>query len=404
MKPYQSTGFMIQTKNKALWYFFYNSEGNICYTVYKNKHWSTPTAIIKNIYPNFSVNITDKDIIYVFCQDISGNVILSVYQNGTWNSSIVLENNSAQIHNINFQMIIEDNSLNLIYTMPISYDKKSQLFYHYKDNDKWSSPQIIDTISPLRQSPFSLQKINNCHNIVFYAQEHDFLSLGYREFSASQKKWSKFNTIHNTKHKYADQSFLTTENTLHTLYIVKNNFLCQLIYKKKSSENWDTPIILYENSKIELCTLFILDNQLWAVWFSNSQFFTSISYNMGKTFSKPQRYGKPIDYLPYKANFISNSRQIGEQFRLNELLIGSSYEQNTPKVLIFPDLHPDFYNYSESELNELKNKINSYEHLINNLNSEKNLLYETKKILEKQIAVQSMEISSLQKKIDSFPS
>lgn len=403
MKVYQNNSFLLQTQDNLLWYFFYSQEGNICYTIYKNRHWSTPIIIIRNTNSNFSVNINAKDIIYLFCQDLSGNVVLCVYKDNIWSSSVVLENTSNQIHNINFQMIMEDNSLNLIYTMPISYDKKSQLFYHFKENENWSSPQILDTISPLRQSPFNLQKINNRHNIIFYTQELETSSLGYREFSVPLKKWGKFNAIHKTKYKYTDQSFLTTENTLYVLYIVKNAFSCQLIFKKKSSEIWDTTILIFEGPKIELCTLFILENQLWLVWYSNSYLFTCVSNNMGKSFSKPQRYGKELSIIPYKAAFISNSSQQSKNIYLKEILISGNSEQENPKFLLIPEIYPDFYNYTENfnELNELKNKINSYEQLINNLNSEKNLLYETKKILEQQISKQSMEILSLQKQLES---
>lgn len=426
-KIYQSNCFVLQTKDNHLWYFFYSNYNSICYSLYSNKHWSNPVTVIKDVNYNFSVNLTDEDGIYVFCQDKLGNVVLCLYEDEKWNSKIILENKADEIHDINFQILFSNQSLDLMYSMPILGEKNAQLIYHSKDNNKWTSPQILDTIIPFKYRPFILQKITNNHNIAFYEKRGNDCALGYREFSSTLKKWGNFNPFHSTSYTYIDQSFLTTENTIHVLYIVKTSFSYQLIYKYKNGSEWSPQLIIYECNKIDICSLFILDNQLWIIWYINSQLYTCISQNLGKTFTKPTRYQGNYITIPIKASFISNIKQKEEKLYLREILL---YDQPIPELLLIPELYPDFYEPNSNisiqttsnksiesieedtslaeRLNILENKNLSYERQLAEKDSqlkmlikEKNVLGKTKEILENQIAQQGLEILSLQKQLES---
>lgn len=417
----QSNCFIVQTSND-LFYFFYSPDGNICYSLYNNECWSKPISIIEDVNYNFSVSLSNNDDIYIFCQDLLGNVILCLYQNQNWTSKKILENKSSDIYNINFQMIGDSNSFNLIYSMPIAEEKNAQLVYHSMDNNKWSSPQILDNIIPLKPFPFILESVNSNLYIAFYQKQTKNHCLGYREFSTILKKWSKFNSFNETLYTYLDQSFLVTDDAIYALYIVKGNFSSQLIYKYKKDTNWSMPYILYEANKIDLCSLFIVDNQLWVIWCINSYVYTSVSYNMGKTFTKTQ-----IHYYNdslYKASFITNKR-IKKEAYINELLI---YGQPIPKILFIPELYRSLYNinstskqeekeetkttYIEEEkekLDILKNKISIYENQLNEkenqinlLIEEKNLLLQTKNSLENQLTQKNIELEEQRKQLQNF--
>ncbi len=429
---YQSNCFILQTTNNNLWYFFYSPDGSICYSIYSNKHWSNPVTVVSDVSYNFSVNLTSDDDIYVFCQDSSGNVMVCLYKDKEWTQKVILENKSNEIHNINFQILFNNQTLDLIYSMPIA-EKNSQMVYQYKDsNNKWTSPQILDTIIPFKFTPFAIQKVNDNISVVFYEKKGSECSLGYREFSPTLKKWGNFNNFHTTSYMYVDQSFLTTEDTIHVLYIVKTTFSNQLIYKYKSGSDWSSPIMLYEANKIDICSLFIVDNQLWAIWYINSKLFTCVSQNLGKTFNKPSRYQGNYIANPMKANFITNIKQKEEKLYLREILL---CDYPIPEILLIPHLYPDFYNLElntkvevihkasteptvramvnddsfKDQMSILKNKITSYEQKINEQNlqitsliKEKAVLNKTKEILENQIQQQSIEILSLQNQLDGF--
>lgn len=428
MKPYQLNSFILQTVNNHLWYFFYSPDRSICYSLYNNKHWSNPITVMRDVNSNFSVSLTCKEEIYVFCQDLSGNIVLCLFKDENWSSKVILESKSSEIYDINFQILFDNQSLNLIYNMPIVGEKNVQLIYQLKDNkDKWNSPQILDTIIPFKFSPFIFQKISDNHSITFYEKKGKDCSLGYREFSSVLKKWGNFNPFHSTSYVYVDQSFLTTEDTIHALYIVKTSFSYQLIYKYKRGSDWSSPIIIYECNKIEMCSLFILDSQLWVIWYINSQLYTCISQNLGKTFSKPSRYQGHYLAYPTKASFITNIKQKEEKLYLRELLL---YDQPIPQILLIPELYPSFYEISSNthvevihkksvdsgivddslkeRISILQNKNSSYEHQLSEKDSqiislikEKNLLNKTKEILENQISEQGLEILSLQKQLES---
>lgn len=419
LRAYKSNCFILQTLNRNLWYFFYSPDGKICYSLYHNKHWGNPITIIKNVNYNFSVNLTSKEDIYVFCQDLSGNVILCLYSNDTWSTKIILENKSSEIYDINFQMLYNSQSLNLIYSMPVVGEKSSQLIYHSMENNKWNSPQVLDNIIPFDNLPFIIQQVNDNLSIAFYEKKGKDCCLGYREFSVALKKWGTFNPFHSTIYTYIDQSFLTTQDTIHALYIIKTGFSYQLIYKNKSSDEWSNSITLYESNKIDKCSIFIIENQLWAIWYINSQLYACISYNFGKTFTKPSRYQGNYNNSAVKAYFITNIKQKEEKLFIREILL---YGQPIPQILLIPELYPDFYDIDSNNIDTskqaetdylerisiLENKISSYEKQvaekdlqINSLIKEKNLLVQTKKILENQIANQSLELLSLQKQIEN---
>lgn len=425
MKPNQLNSFILQTNDRNLFYFFYTNDGNISYSIYSNNHWSNPKTVIERVNYNFSVNLTEKDDIYVFCQDLKGNVILCLYQNKNWSSKTILENKVSEIYDINFQMLFDNKNLSLIYSMPIIGEKSSHLIYHSMDNNRWNSPQILDTIIPFKGLPFVLQNINSNLNIAFYERKGKESSLGYREFSVPLQKWSNFNPFHTTFYTYTDQSFLTTENTIHTLFLVRTNFSYQLIYRYKEGLDWSMPNLIYEGGRVETCSMFILENQLWILWYINSNIYVSISQNLGKSFNKPIPYKGNYPSIPVKATFITNLEQKESQLYTRELILNG---QSIPEIAIVPELYPDFYSPIESKsdtvtsiqsvnpdnsLREkiviLENKISSYETelaeknaQINSMIKEKNILIKTKEILENQISEQSSELSSLQKQIEQI--
>lgn len=422
----QSNYFIVQTSDNDLWYFFYSPDKNICYSICSNKQWSEPITVIEDVNYNFSLNLSKNDDIYVFCQDLFGNVILCLYQEQRWSFKKILENKSSDIYDIGFQMIFDAQSFNLIYSMPIVGENSAQLVYHSVDNSKWSSPQILDNIIPFKSIPFILQKINSNLYLAFYEKQGKNRSLGYREFSTVLKRWGKFNPSNETLSTYLDQSFLSTDDTIHTLYILKNNFSYQLVYKYKKGEQWSVPYILYENNKIDICSLFMVENQLWIVWCVKSYIYTCISYNMGKTFSKANRYTRQNIELPVKALFLTNKKQKQEKLYIKELLL---YNKSVPKILFIPELYSDFYGINscstsktlnenpenivvsdddtKQQINILRNKISTYEKQLSEkegqialLIKEKNLLLQTKNILENQIAQQGIELSSLQTQLE----
>lgn len=394
-----SNCFIVQTSNN-LFYFFYSYDRSIYYNLYSNGHWLKPVTVIEEVNYNFSVSLSNDDI-YIFCQDLFGNVILCLYKNQKWSFKKILENKSSDIYNINFQMIIDNMSFNLIYSMP-TLENNAQLVYHSMDN----SPQILDNIIPLNSMPFVTERVNNNLHLVFYQKKKKYHYLGYREFSTALKKWSQFNSFDETSYTYSDQSFLVTEDTIYTLYIVKGNFSYQLIYKYKKDSQWSSPYILYESNKIDMCCIFILNNQLWIVWCINPYVYTSISYDMGKTFNKAQRY--IYNDSLFKASFISNKKT--KDFYIKELFICG---QSNPKILFIPD---DFL-YSQEKiihtesisekLNILKNKISIYEkqltekeNQIDLLIEEKNLLLKTKGNLENQLAQKNIELKEIKEQLN----
>lgn len=341
MKNHTPSQYFIRSKDNRLWNFYYDLEQGVCCKVYADQHWSSASQILSNAKSNFSITLDDDNKIYLFCQDITGNIVLCLYDGASWSSQIVLENQSKTVYTIYFHAIINETGLHLFYNLPDEESGNQFLIHQSRGMDgKWGSPTKIDLISPLSSAPFYIQKVNSHHILIFYQTKYKEYNIGYREFSLRLKKWSEYHIFYTSVYQCLDQSFLTTSKDIHALYVIRGMYSYQLIYRKKQDSGWSNPITLWESQKIDICSLLMVQDELFAVWITNRQYYTCSSKNRGQNFSKPTRNRSNLSREPIKAFYQSSILQNEKDIYLHDVLVK---DPDQMELLLIPELYPEFY-------------------------------------------------------------
>lgn len=329
--------YIIRFKNKLL--CFYHDGNCIMLKKFSEGKWSMPEIIFNNAWPEYTVNISDSQI-NLFCQNNSGNAFLCTYKNNNWQSKIILQNQfnyPLQIH-----PLVDKNNFSLIYNIPADKNNFYLVINKLKEN-RWQPSIQIDKLYGLEN--FCLQRLNDDHVITFYMTKSAEINLGYREITSANQ--SDFHIIHSTYYKITDTSFLTSSDSIHTLYTVKNMFTKQIAYCRKT-DSFLKPIVLFENPNIKNNLLLIIKNDLYALWTVNEKIYAAISKDNGFTFSAPVIFQENNSQIQ-KAFYLSDERMREENFFCRQIYVNKN---NPWQVKFLPNVQKKFYDFENAQQSE----------------------------------------------------
>ena len=396
-------------ENQLLCFYYDYDNNNIMLKKYldKNNTWSTPSVIFNNALDTYTINIYFNQI-NLFCQNRFGHAFLCSYKNNNWQSKIILQ--SQFNYDLKIYPMININNLNqdfyLLYNIPA--DKNNfYLVINQLKNNRWQPLAQIDKIYSLKN--FCVQNINNNYLIAFYIKlkKSNEINLGYREINSS--KQSDFNIIHSTYYKITDTSFLVTNNSIHSLFTIKNLFTKQLIYKKKQGDYFSKPIILFDSPNINNNLLLIIKNNLYACWTINNKIYFCISKDNGLNFSKPQVFMSNTFELE-KAIFLSDKNlDLNKNLEQQDFFCREVYiNKNNPWEIKFlfdldPDIKKNLFSLDHKYKNQNQNNIyqqdlaQKQEFNINSLNTQEiiNKLKNQLEIKNKQLIQKDKQILEL---------
>lgn len=322
-------------------FHFDTQKQTICNSYYENNRLIHTETVCKNVLSAFSVNISKNNEIYIFYQDKKGNIYLKYGYTNKWKDHIIQQNNLKTIHNVYFHSIINENGIHLLYN---SYSEESKYYdivsHQMYQNGKWGEPEVIDKCSATLTPQFTMQAINENLYILYYQSEGTENIVGYREYHLPTNKWSNFKTALQTKNQIVDYSFMTTDNSIHALYIIRGAYASQLIYKKKTSEAFSVPLFLVESRVIHACSIFKIDDQIWAIFSIDEYAYSLVSYDNGDTFSRAPKYKTEIFPDIIKATYINNNYIGRNDINLNSLLVDVN---NPGSTAIVTDIYPHFF-------------------------------------------------------------
>lgn len=327
--------YIIRYKNKIL--CFYHDGNSIMQKKFSSGQWSMPQIIFNNARVDYTINITNGQI-NLFCQNNLGNAFLCTYKNNNWQSKTIFQNQfnyPLQIH-----PLINKSNFSLLYNMPADKNNFYLAINKLKDN-RWQPSIQIDKLYGLEN--FCVQRISDNHLLVFYMTKMDEITLGYREITPERQ--SNFHTIHSTYYKITDTSFLSTNDSIHALYTVKNMFTKQIVYRKKASNSFSKPIVLFENPNIKNNLLLIIKNELYALWTINEKIYSAVSKDNGFTFQSPIVYNENFSYLQ-RAIYLSDEKMSEENFFAREVYVEKS---NPWQIKFLPNIQKKFYQLQSDE-------------------------------------------------------
>ncbi len=330
--------FIINYGNNSLSSFNF-SANKIFVKNYVNEIWEKEVLIIDNVRNNFTVSLSSDGKLYLFCQDIDGNVILSTNTEGRWTNKIILENQSPKATTILFYPIITEKGITLIYNSPIGKDGSGYIMMQkLADNGTWAKAETIDKFYPIKSTYFTIQKIKNDHYILFYQTKTTSKNIGYREITSNS--YGSFNVFHTTNYQLTDFSYLTTNEGLYLVNVVKSMYSTQLIFRKKDSDNFSNPIILCEGTKIEKPLIFFAENILYIFFSNGNNLFYTTSSNSGESFKKVQKYKSTKFHDLIKGKYIRDDIGNKSTFCTNELYLNKSMPN---LIKIIPEIYTNFF-------------------------------------------------------------
>lgn len=343
--------YILKNSNNEILYFYYGLEKSIYYTKYENGYLLDAVKIIEQVEDNFTVDFYKTGEIYLICQSLTGDIILCKEENGTFIKRNIFKLDILRRYKTFFQTLVNDTDMTLVYNLPIENSRNELLVKkHIGYEQRWSDALNIDSFTPFNLSLFKTQKIKDDHMIVLYQKRERENILGYRELT--QNKVTSFNIFHKTPNQIIDQSFLATNNSIHFLYVIKNIFSSQIVYRYRDENGFSRPFILFEGNKIRSCSLGIIKGVLYAFWVIGSNLFFVTSNDGGRTFSNTPKNNRLISLNSRKIDFISFNKTQDNEFIFNELYVDTNDFTN---IQFIKEEYPEFFkpknnSYTNSEV------------------------------------------------------
>lgn len=385
--------YIIKQSKGTLWAFFHDNNDGICCMTYTYDAWSDKQIICENGTRNFSVYLDHRDQIHIFCQDPSGNILLYQYVSDEWKSEVLLYSKSGLLDSLHFDAIFNGEDLYLFYNLKDPNNNRYALVQQIAvKGTHWNTPSLIDYIDPLDQRPFSVYKDSNNNILLFYQKQQEGYQLGYKKYSQSMNTWSNFYPFDENKLSFGDASILINNQNIQCLYIKKEKHYSTLFYKFKTDSKWEVPQKLFEKAEISSCSLFMIDDHLWAAWISDGKLYSCYSTDWGHTFSNPSIHFSDRPALPTKAYYQSNFSQEQKRLRANELYIRPDKQI---EFLIIPDVFPIISGKSiplEDTFIPATEKVDNY---LNEIKIHMNEVYEEIYLCKKQLREKEHQIAQL---------
>ena len=341
--------YIIRT-NRYINSFYHTRQRGIMRRFFFKGRWQAEQVIAKNCRDNFTVHYED-DIIYLFCQDSLGDItaVTINVSNGSVSRRVVLKNQSDHVLQIFLHPIILDKGLTIIYNTPSLEDRSNYLMtQQLNDNGLWSPASRIDKYW---SDNYEVQRLTSDHLLLFYQTRTLENNLGYREITP--EKQGRYNVYYSTNYFVSDNSCLTTENGIHTLFVVKSMFSSQLIYRRNLTGEFSSPMVLYESQRIEKCLMFFIRDNLYVTFIASGYLYISMSDDKGVSFSRPVRYHNKFCQNPEVAFFINQSEQTENSMYLRHVYV----DRTSPwDIQIIPEMFDEFFPaYTETENDDTYN-------------------------------------------------
>jgi len=361
--------YIIRT-NKYIGAFYHDAKRGIVRRIYQKGRWQAEQTIAGSCRDNFTVHY-ENEIIYMFCQDSNGDILAITVSDsdGTVNRRVAVSSQSKDISRVFVHPVITGKGLMIIFNAAGPEDRGNYLMAQRLDErGNWAPAAHIDKYW---SGSFEVQRLTNDHLLLFYQTGHIAHNLGYREITPEQQ--GAYNVYYTTKYNVQDISCLTTDNGVHTLFVVKGMFSSQLFYRRNITGSFDAAIMLYEAQRIENCLLFCVNDKLFITFLSSGSLLMCVSDDKGASFSRPARYLNKFCQNPVKAYYVSQDVQSESGLFLRQVYVDSSSPWD---IQIIPELFEGFFPaYTEPENNPVSDDANaSYEEEILRLKNQVELL------------------------------
>lgn len=181
-----------------------------------------------------------------------------------WQNRSLWQEGGRRWQNTACFMIPQKDALHLIYAHKEVEHAYAVLEYGMFHKGAWQSHYQIGAFLPMLGSPFLGRRLGENHIILYYRTQRNTICA--REILLSPFTLGSSVPLLQMNGQCVDISILEDAQTIHILYIVRNLFRTQVVYRYKNSTNVSRPYVVWEGGNCEHCLLYQEANHLVLFW------------------------------------------------------------------------------------------------------------------------------------------
>ena len=315
-------------------YFIYRTEDGALICRHNEKGRLSPeVCLLDGARKHFTAALRNGEPV-LFCQDEEGNTLMFAERGGEWFSRPARHNPGCR--DMLITPMFGEHGMYIIHNEEEG-DGKYLCGRHTNEKGVWQPALRIDAYLPLYREPYEAQATSASHTLLFYQSGAGENLLGYREITPT--RFGPYQRIHSGKN-IMDASFLTTEDAVFALFVVRSVFSSQLLFRYRAEAAFSAPLLLWEAPKIDDVLLMFINGKLYATCVSGNRLYTAISENRGASFSKMDIYKGKFCFEPAKAAFAASVPQREDTLFARQIYI----DRNAPwDAQMTPEMYEKFY-------------------------------------------------------------
>lgn len=339
--------YIIKTRQALICYYYFG--GRLLKRVRSGKGLSDEFLVMAGVRPAFSLNLTDKGEVCIFCRDMKGNVIFLKDVKEGVKGRVILENQENVIKgNILFDAVFGDDGIDLVFNAPLKGGGDG--VYCQRLSDKGYSPVFLDEVLPVKGEAFRAAQAGGGLRLLLYHKGRGaarYNLLGYRELLGARP--SSFNTVFETGLNFGEYSMLINRERFYFLAVINSFFSSRLIFKTKGGEGFSRLRTITDMKGIEAPLVFLFDGRPTLFFKSGGK-----NYICFEDFKPTAFKGKICESLK-RGIFID--KRSGGRIKAGEVLINAEKPWD---VQVYPELDENFLSFQYETEKPRKNEWREY--------------------------------------------
>lgn len=293
---------------------FLQTKSGVC-AVFQQENGNIFCRILQGNEPGNSILLAEKTRPYFsLCRYQDYTYLLFVTQNGEltlsasadlchWEPRILQQQSSLGTGN--YFMIPQQDAFHLIYHKPIYPNGIHALLYAVFRQGTWQKPYCLDHFLPMPNIAFQAKRLKENHVILYYPSGKTAFSA--RELLLSPFTVGSLSPLIQTSSPAIDVSICESRDRIHILYLVRNLFRTQVLYRYRQTTAISRPRLIWEGIGCDTCMIFQSNHQLSLLWTAGGETFRCVSENDGHTFGPVESLTEFLPFPTRKGELVSDS-------------------------------------------------------------------------------------------------
>ncbi|MBM6830165.1 hypothetical protein H9X85_11290 [Anaerotignum lactatifermentans] len=263
---------------------------------------AAPLLLAEHTLPRFSL-CRYRDYTYLLYTTQQGEVTLSASPDlYRWEPRVLFRQESRQP--ISYFMVPQQDALHLIYHQPIGNTGIHGLMYTVYRQGQCQKPYCIDHFLPSPSIIFQAKRLSENHLILYYRSAKTTLSA--RELLLSPFTVGSLSPLAQTSSPWLDLSIHDHGEKIHLLYLVRNLFRTQVLYRYRQTSAMSRPRLIWEGVGCTSCLLTQQKEVLSLLWTAGGETFRCISTDNGHTFGPVESLTEDLPPALEKGRLVSD--------------------------------------------------------------------------------------------------